>query len=457
MSPKTSLGAGILLFLSLGGCATMQPVQSASHFDAVQALGQERVQAEIVWSQDPDQVQENFQRAFALAQDGLTRDEAAQMAVLNNRSLQAELEDLGLAAAELTQAGLLQNPALEAFAAFPLHVASSGLGLIGWLSDLWQVPRRKRLAALAARQAEYTAAWHIMLTAYTGAHAWDAVVAARQLLDIEQQLLVVRQKAAPRLQIRYGHGLADTIEIEETLAMQAGQEIAVHEAEHAVTQAVTLLVQTLALDNAADFIPADTLAPIHFKLQSLQVILQHAMDNRLDLAIAHAEVERMVKQHDLERALIWKTVLFGPGWQGDFGDIAGGENSIGPAISIVLPIFDQNQAGIAASSYQLRQAIRRLEALQGLVAKEVVEHYYGLDRIHASLLILENRLLPSTYTSLNYAQEWNHRIQLPFIKVLAGQVHQLKIQRRIVQTRKILNDKWRMLQLARLGASPQMH
>ena len=47
-------------------------------------------------------------------------------------------------------------------------------------------------------------------------------------------------------------------------------------------------------------------------------------------------------------------------------------------------------------------------------------------------------------------------MQLPFVQVLAGQVHQLKIQRRIVQTRKILNDKWRMLQLARLGASPYL-
>ena len=111
------------------------------------------------------------------------------------------------------------------------------------------------------------------------------------------------------------------------------------------------------------------------------------MDNWLDLAIALAEVDRMVKQHDLERALIWKTVLFGPGSEGDFGDIAGGENSMRPTISIELTISDQNQAGMAASSYHLRQATRRQEVLQRLVAKEVVEHYYGLDRIHASLLI----------------------------------------------------------------------
>ncbi len=453
MRAKISLGIEILLVLSLGGCVTVQP---ESHFEAVQTLGQERVQTEIVWSQDAEQVQENFQRASTLAQDGLTRDEAAHIAILNNRSLQAELENLGLAAAELTQAGLLQNPTLEAFVAFPLSVGSSGLGLIGWLSDLWQVPRRKRVAALAARQAEYTAVWHVMLTAYTAAHAWDAVVATRQLLHIEQELLVVRGKAAQRLQIRYGHGLADTTEMEEAVSMQAGQEIAVHEAKQAVTQAVTLLAQTLALENAADFISTHTLETIHFEQQSLQVTLQYAMDNRLDLAIAHAEVERRAKQHELERALIWKTVLFGPRWEGDFEDVAGGENSIGPTLSIELPIFDQNQAWIAASSYQLRQAIRRLEALQRLVAKEVVEHYRGLDRMHAALLILENRLLPSTDTSVNYAQEWNHKMQLPFITVLTEQVHQLEVQRRIVQTRKMLNDTWRMLQLARLGASPHM-
>ncbi len=62
-------------FLSLGGCATIQPAQPASHFDAGRTLGQERVQAEIVLSQDLGQVQENFQRAFALPQGGLTRGE----------------------------------------------------------------------------------------------------------------------------------------------------------------------------------------------------------------------------------------------------------------------------------------------------------------------------------------------------------------------------------------------
>ncbi len=35
-------------------------------------------------------------------------------------------------------------------------------------------------------------------------------------------------------------------------------------------------------------------------------------------------------------------------------------------------------------------------------------------------------------------------MQLPFINVLVEQVQRHKIQRGIVQIRKILNDKWRM-------------
>ena len=42
---NAKISVGILLVLSLGGCAAVQP---QSHFEAVQTLGPERVQAEIV-------------------------------------------------------------------------------------------------------------------------------------------------------------------------------------------------------------------------------------------------------------------------------------------------------------------------------------------------------------------------------------------------------------------------
>ena len=455
MNQKALIMILCLSALSATGCITVQP---QTHFEAVQKLSQDRGQRGVVWAQTQEAQQRYAQQSLEIIQDGLTRDESAQVAILNNRMLQAELEELGLAAADLTQAKLPRNPSLDALVVFPLSLGNSGLGLLGWLSDVWQLPRQRRVAEIAAYQSEYQAAWHVLLTAFKGAHAWDEVVATRQLFAIEKELLEVRRQTVSRIRIRYGHGLADTSEMQEVIAMEAEQHVNVRSAEQSVTQAETLLAQVLAADGAAGYVSASDLEVLpqisSATEEGIGEIIQDALDNRFDLAAAQAEIEKMVEQQKLERALIWKSVSIGPGWEGDFRDIEGGQNSIGPALSIELPIFDQNQAGRAAASYGLRQAIRRLESAQRIAIKEVVDLSNALNQMKASLEIFENEVLPATLSSLRYTKEWNHKMQLPFMNVLGAQSHHLETQRGIIRTRKKVNDSWRSLQLARFGGSP---
>ncbi len=49
----------------------------------------------------------------------LNADQAAQIALLNNHHLQATFEDLGIAQADLVQAGLLKNPVFDLGVRFP--------------------------------------------------------------------------------------------------------------------------------------------------------------------------------------------------------------------------------------------------------------------------------------------------------------------------------------------------
>ena len=49
----------------------------------------------------------------------LDEDEAAQIALLNNRRLQVAYEDLGVAQAEVVQAGLLRNPVFDGISPIP--------------------------------------------------------------------------------------------------------------------------------------------------------------------------------------------------------------------------------------------------------------------------------------------------------------------------------------------------
>jgi cobalt-zinc-cadmium efflux system outer membrane protein len=50
----------------------------------------------------------------------LTVETAVQVALLNNKTLQATYEDLSVAQADLVQAGLLQNPVFRRHVAFPV-------------------------------------------------------------------------------------------------------------------------------------------------------------------------------------------------------------------------------------------------------------------------------------------------------------------------------------------------
>ena len=454
-----ALLAGLLLAAAAGGCAA---VRIDPHVAEVGRLGAQRGQSDPTWHRTPDDAQRATQQALALAQDGLTRDDAARVAVLTNPALQAELHGLGIVAAELTQAGLPRNPTLDASVMFPIHAADTAAGLAGWLSDLWQLPRRKRVAAIAARQAEYRAALHVMRTALHGAEAWDAVVAARGLLDVDRRLHDLSRQTTQRLRIRSAHGLTDTHEVEDAVAQEAERLVAVHAAEQAETRAANRLAQVLSLPNAADFMresgDIDVLpAALSADAPTQAATLQTALDNRLDVAMAHAEVEKQAAQVGLERALVWRSVAFGPGWGGDFRRLTGGENTLGPTVSIELPIFDQNQAGIAAAEFARGRAAQRLRAVQDVAAKEVGDMYHAVARTRTALALLERAAMDAAQTAARYTEEWRHKMQLPFLDVLDARLRVAETRRRIIETRQRLNDEWRMLELARLGGSPTTH
>ena len=65
------------------------------------------------------QAAEIEQKVDSLLDDGLTADEAVQVALLNNRRFQALFEDIGVSRAEVVESGLLSNPTLGLSLRFP--------------------------------------------------------------------------------------------------------------------------------------------------------------------------------------------------------------------------------------------------------------------------------------------------------------------------------------------------
>ena len=137
----------MFVLVSLSGCTS---IAMNAGFDDVSATVQERSAARIFWKNGTDLDQEALEKLDLLLQNKLTADEAVQIALLNNRELQAVYSDLGIAQADLVQAGVLSNPIFEASVLFP---ASAGgrpdleLGAALNFLNIFYIPLRKRVAA----------------------------------------------------------------------------------------------------------------------------------------------------------------------------------------------------------------------------------------------------------------------------------------------------------------------
>ena len=97
--------------LGLGGCATLRPHPG---FTDVEKLVAERTAAKVEWRDGGPADAEVAERIKATLAKELTSDAAVQVALFNNRKLQVVYQSLGIAEADLVQAGLLPNPVLNA-------------------------------------------------------------------------------------------------------------------------------------------------------------------------------------------------------------------------------------------------------------------------------------------------------------------------------------------------------
>src|SRR5262249_38606823 len=115
--PARRAGWIALLVWGLSGCAS---VDSRAGFPEVSAAVEERAATRLTWNSGTELDREAAEQLRSLLARKLTADDAVQIAVLNNRDLQALYSDLGLAQGDLVQAGLFRNPILDAAVFFPL-------------------------------------------------------------------------------------------------------------------------------------------------------------------------------------------------------------------------------------------------------------------------------------------------------------------------------------------------
>lgn len=139
------------------GCAS---VPKEAGFPDVQKLIGQRIGQRVHWNQGRPEDAAVADAVRSMLRQELTVDNAVQIALLNNRSLQATYEELGIAQADVVQASLLRNPVF--FASFRFmdkaieghRETNTEFSVDQDFLDLLMLPLRKKVATAQFEQAK---------------------------------------------------------------------------------------------------------------------------------------------------------------------------------------------------------------------------------------------------------------------------------------------------------------
>ena len=416
----------------LFGCA----VTPEPRFEELEKLSGPRVEGELIWNRSPGDSETIEKRVEALLADGVTRQEAIQIALFNNRLLQISLDQLGVAEADFVQAGLFTNPSFGAFLGFPLSNGESDLGLSIFLSDLWQVPARKKMVAAQVEATIREVGTVVVATAADAAAAFDDVLLRRALLGLAKDDMKISAAFQTREEIRYRHGLANLPDVEAARAQYAEMRVHVAEAEEALVKALNELRKVLSLrGERSDFEVVGELAILPQSDWKPEDAVAFALANRLDIARNKARVQSAERAIAYQKTLILRSASTGVGYQGTFSS-GSQNNNWGPTLGLEVPLFDQNQAQIAKAEYRLSQHRKMLDVAQVAAQVQVLDALALYEAAEVGVLEIENQVLPKLDKAIVFSEKWSKARQLVLLEQLLLEKSRLSAMRELMWERK---------------------
>jgi cobalt-zinc-cadmium efflux system outer membrane protein len=379
----------------------------------------------------------------ALLHRELTVEAAVQVALLNNRHLQATYEDLGIAQADLVQAGLLKNPVFAGSWRFPDRSPGGTNAEYSVTQDflnLLIIPLRKTMAKRQFESTKRSVAHAVLQLAAEVKTAYYTLQAREQLLKRLRLMMDINQTAAELAQRQQEAGTLNELGLISQRAVYHQSRVDVAQAEAQLAADRERLNRLLGLwGDQTGWTVADHLPDIPAKEIPVEHLESLAIRQRLDLAATRDQLVALGQALGLtERYGSFASVEVGVDTERE----PDGQWLTGPTLSLQLPIFDQGQARVARARGQFRQLQRRFEAMAIDIRSEVRG---ARDRLLAERNLAEyyKALLPERMRILQLTLlQYNGMLKGPYDLLAARQGE--------VATEQAYIEAWRDYWLARV-------
>jgi outer membrane protein TolC len=364
------LTAAALASLVLAGCASFS---QDGGFTTVAQLTQERIGRTPTYQRTAEQADTAKARVAELLTQPLTADSAVEIALLNNRALQAGYAELGIAESDRVRAGRLANPSFSFGRLTGGGAVEIDRAVMFDVLGLLTMPLARQVEQHRFEQAQYRAAFETVGVATEARKAFFDAVTAQQLVGYFGQVMDAADASneLARRMAAVGNFNKLAQMRERSFHLEATAQLA--RARHQALASRERLSRVLALDGdqlafkLPDRLPDLPDAPVQAKDAE-----QTAMDKRLDVLMARRATESTARALGLTSRTRFVNVLHA-GYQNK--SATGEDRSNGYEIELELPLFDFGATRVARAEATYLQALNRTAQVAIDARSEVREAY----------------------------------------------------------------------------------
>lgn len=429
MNKKTTYAA--LFFAALfilTGCAG---VSKKVAFNEVQQQVDERIGVPIHWNENTTPADDTAQTIKNLLGKPLVAAAAVQIALLNNRRLQATYEELGIAHAAVIDAGSPSNPVFHgsaalglpgsATAAHPAHDSYTFEIEVDFLSILY-ASMRKAAAKSEIEMAKLRMTAAVMDLAGQTRMAFYRVQAEKQMLEMFSQIVLATQAGYEFASQLHKAGNIAELDLLLQRALYERAKLALAAAETTFAESREQLNRLMGLWGAETTWTIESRLPdIPTEPTKLDNVEKVAIENSIDLAMAREGIVSIGKQLGVVKVMSLVPSL----------EIGGelereeGRWKAGPTLGIEIPLFDRNQGQRAAIAAELRRRQGEYHALAVEIRSAVRAARRRLLTARQTALSYQNEILPLQEKILEQVQRQYNAMQVGTPRLLLAKQQQI--------------------------------
>ncbi len=428
----------LILYLLMSGCYYFQ-MPTDKDFACLYDEAKVRTNSDVFLDPPALDYEENI---LNIVHTGLSRNQAVELALSNNKGLLAKLEELGISKSEYLQASLLTNPTFASVVRYPKiasdcfnneieklsdREAYTDIEVRFQLSDLWLLPLRQRVAFDDVRITFFDLISQAIDTMYLARREYDRVMLNEARIAVFKELLDFAREMQGYFNWRLKYAKTVHVHHSPVYNYHANIEFLERKAQHFLYKgnlqaAYARLKEALGLyhiDNKR-IENSNKLDNICFELLPIEDLINLAYKYNPDLQKSRVYIQKYYDLLKYEQASIFKDVRLGVSTEKGIDPL--NPLQTGPALDFEIPFFDYNQAQVSKALYLLEKAKREYIALQLDIKSKIYDYHSWIKYLIKDITLRRNELVPNAIKIRRYAEKYYKTNKVTSEAILQGYV-----------------------------------